>query len=311
MNVLKNILLTGAYNYTKDQIEVIQKLGYEVTYIQDETVKLDIDVSCFDTVICNSLFIHNDIKKFKNLNTIQLTSAGLDRVPIDYIKENKITLFNASGVYSIPIAEWVILKILEVYKQSKRIHYQQEHKLWIKQRNLEELTNKNIAILGFGNIGQEIAKRLIPFVVNIISVDIIDNNTSLRNKFVHIDEFQNIISNIDVIILTLPLLDSTKNLIDKNILLKMKKNSLLINVSRGEIINTLDLISSLESRQDITAILDVFEEEPLKKDNHLWTLPSVYISPHNSYISNMIGVRLFDLIYNNLKKMAEKGDTNV
>ncbi len=308
---MKNILLTGAYKYSDEQIEKIKEIGYKVTFIQDERVKLDIDVSCFSAVVCNSLFIYNDIKKFENLELIHLTSAGLDRVPLEYIKEKNITLCNASGVYSIPIAEWVILKILEVYKQSRQFHYQQGRKLWVKQRYLEELTGKNVAILGFGSIGQEIAKRIKPFNVNIISIDINDNNTLLRNNFVHINKLQETVSNMDVIILTLPLLESTRYLFDKNIILKMKKNSLLINVSRGEIINTLDLISVLQSRQDITAVLDVFEEEPLPNDNKLWSLPNVYVSPHNSYVSNLIDVRLFDLIYNNLKKMSEKGDKYV
>ena len=308
---MKNILLTGAYKYSDEQIEKIKEIGYKVTFIQDERVKLDIDVSCFSAVVCNSLFIYNDIKKFENLELIHLTSAGLDRVPLEYIKEKNITLCNASGVYSIPIAEWVILKILEVYKQSRQFHYQQGRKLWVKQRYLEELTGKNVAILGFGSIGQEIAKRIKPFNVNIISIDINDNNTLLRNNFVHINKLQETVSNLDVIILTLPLLESTRYLFDKNIILKMKKNSLLINVSRGEIINTLDLISVLQSRQDITAVLDVFEEEPLPNDNKLWSLPNVYVSPHNSYVSNLIDVRLFDLIYNNLKKMSEKGDKYV
>ena len=78
---MKNILLTGAYKYSDEQIEKIKEIGYKVTFIQDERVKLDIDVSCFSAVVCNSLFIYNDIKKFENLELIHLTSAGLDRVP--------------------------------------------------------------------------------------------------------------------------------------------------------------------------------------------------------------------------------------
>src|SRR5690554_6071574 len=109
-----NILLTGAFNYSKEQFNDIESLGYKITFVQEEREELNIDVSKFEVVVCNSLFMYNDIKKFKNLKVIQLTSAGLDRVPLEYINQNNIKLFNASGVYSIPIAEWTVLKILEV-----------------------------------------------------------------------------------------------------------------------------------------------------------------------------------------------------
>src|SRR5690554_6754746 len=81
-------------------------------------------------VVCNSLFLHNDINKFKKLKFIQATSAGLDRLPLDYINKNNIVLKNASGVYNIPIAEWVITKILDIYKKTNVFYEQQKNKIW-------------------------------------------------------------------------------------------------------------------------------------------------------------------------------------
>ena len=116
---MKKLLLTGAFKYSGEQLSNLEHLGYEILFVQDERKPLIIDVSDIDAVVCNSLFLYNDIKEFKNLRTIQLTSAGLDRVPLDYINEKEIQLFNARGVYSIPMAEWAILKRAEFFIKTK------------------------------------------------------------------------------------------------------------------------------------------------------------------------------------------------
>ena len=88
---MKKLLLTGAFKYSREQLNNLEHLGYEIVFAQDERKPLVIDVlSDIDAVVCNSLFLYNDIKEFKNLRTIQLTSAGLERVPLDYINEKGI-----------------------------------------------------------------------------------------------------------------------------------------------------------------------------------------------------------------------------
>lgn len=136
------VLLTGAFNYSNEQLDKIKSIGYEIIYVQDERCILDFDVADIEVVVCNGLFIVNDIAKFKGLKFIQLTSAGLDRVPLDYIKKNDIKLANAKGVYSIPIAEWVVLKILEIYKKTRFFEENQKAKKWVKNREIIELYGK-------------------------------------------------------------------------------------------------------------------------------------------------------------------------
>lgn len=115
---MKKVLLTGAYPYTREQINQIEALGVQAFFVQDERGGLEKGLLSADAVVCNGLFLYHDIKAFTGLKMIQLTSAGLDRVPLAYIKEKGIALYNARGVYSIPMAEWVVLKILELYKHS-------------------------------------------------------------------------------------------------------------------------------------------------------------------------------------------------
>ena len=302
------ILITGALKYNKEQFEEMERLGLEITYIQDERKEISINVEKFEIVVCNSLFLYNDIKLFKNLKIIQLTSAGLDRVPLDYIKENNIKLFNARGVYSIPMAEWTILKILETYKNSKKFWKQQKEHIWEKDRDILELNGKIATIVGFGNVGQEIAKRLKAFNVKINAVDLKNNNSEYQDMFYKISEIDDAIKISDILILTLPLTKETEGIIDKEKLMLMKDNSILVNIARGKIIKEKDLIEILEIRKKnfLGIILDVFEEEPLDKESKLWDFENVIVTPHNSFVGENNNERLYMLIKENIIKEQKR-----
>ena len=95
------LLMTGAFNCTAEQKVKIENLGCEVIFHKMENEPLSAEMYEVEGIICNGLFLHNDIEKFQNLKFIQLTSAGLDRVPVERIKEKGIVLKNARGVYSV------------------------------------------------------------------------------------------------------------------------------------------------------------------------------------------------------------------
>jgi phosphoglycerate dehydrogenase-like enzyme len=305
------LLLTGVYQYTNYEIKQLESLGYDITFVQDERIPLNkqfipINVSEIDAVVCNSLFLYNDIKDFSNLKFIQLTSAGMDRVPIEYIKENDIIILNARGVYSIPMAEWAVLKILEIYKHSLYFYNNQREKKWIKKRDVFELTNKTVSIIGFGSVGKEIAKRLKAFDMKVIAVDIQSCISDYVDETISISNIEVALRSSDIVILTLPLTHQTHHIIDKNKLAFMKDNCVLINISRGNIIDEEALIKSLEKGKFIGVALDVFRQEPLPLDNQLWNFENVIITPHNSFVSDEVNVRLFEIIYRQLKLNMKK-----
>lgn len=295
-------LITGALKINKDQISELEKLGLEIIYVKDETKKIEIDVKDIEFVICNSLFLNNDIKEFTKLKYIQVTSAGLDRLPLEYIKQKGIKLFNARGVYSIPMAEWTILKILEIYKNSKLFYKNQESKIWEKDRNLLELNGKKVAILGYGSVGQEIAKRLKAFETIITAVDIKPVKDDNIDNYYNVLDIDKILTTEDIIIITLPLTAETRGLIDFNKINLMKKDAILINISRGNIIKEKDLVRALKDKKILGAVLDVFENEPLNTESELWNLDNAIITPHNSFVSNQNAKRLYELILKNIKK---------
>ncbi len=294
------LLLTGAFSYTDEQLSILKNSGFEITFVQDECTELSIDVSEFDAVVCNNLFKYNDPEKFSSLKAVQLTSAGFDRVPVGYFASHSISLFNAKGVYSVPMAEWVILKVLEIYKNSAEFYKQQKKKIWEKHRDLQEINGKTVLIAGVGSVGCECAKRFQAFGAKVLGADLFDSKSPYVNEFIHIDNIKDALRRADITVLTLPLNKSTENLFSENLLSIMKDDSILINVSRGGIINEEDLITQMKNGKFSGVALDVFEEEPLSAESPLWTLPRLLITPHNSFVSDGTAERMFNLIYKNL-----------
>ncbi len=301
-----NLLLTGAFRYSDEQIEYLKSLGYKITFVQDERAKLDFDVSNIDAVVCNGLFLYNSIEDFKNLKLIQLTSAGLDRVPLDYIKKHNIKLYNARGVYSVPMAEFALTGILELYKQSKFFFKNQENKIWQKSRTLGELAGKNALIIGAGSIGSEIAKRLSAFDVNTAGIDLVNESKKHFSRIENFDNVENEIKNADIVVLTLPLSDSTKGFFDKNKFDLMKESSVFVNVSRGALVNESDLIEALKNKKIAGAVIDVFETEPLDNSSPLWEMENVILTPHNSFVGENNTKRMFQVIKDNLGRFINE-----
>lgn len=299
------LLVTGAFNATDEQLDKLSELGYEIMRQRDERGKPECDFSEADAVICNGLFLYHDISEFESLKVIQLTSAGLDRVPIEEIRKRNIALFNARGVYSVPMAEFALAGVLNLYKHLNSFYDNQKQHLWQKDRQLSELCGKTVAIVGCGSVGTECAKRFKAFDTKIISVDVFNHCNKIYDEFCHISNIGSVLGEADIVILTLPLTDKTRGLFNGGMFSQFKDGSVLVNISRGTVVNEADLAAVLESGKLSGAVLDVFETEPLDRESPLWDMPNVIITPHNSFVSGNNGARLFELAYDNLKKSAK------
>lgn len=300
------ILLTGAFNYLQEQLQTINDLGVEVSFLQQEKDSLPVPASSIDAVVCNGLFLYHQLDEFSSLKYIQLTSAGFDRVPLDAIKEKGIIINNARGVYSIPMAEWALGRILEHYKHFGSFNLAQQNKEWNKDRGVKEINGTKAAIIGAGNIGQEVAKRLSIFGSTVTGYDVFLGDRPYFVDVHHVSALPSEIHNFDIVVLTAPLTDETRHMISRSILESMKQDAILVNIARGGLINTEAMIDVLKERPDLFAALDVFEEEPLNPGSLLWSLPNVVVSPHNSFVSNGNNDRMFSVIYNNLKQYLGK-----
>ena len=294
------VLITGAWQGAKEQLNRIEEMGYEVVFMQYEKDSLPCDPKDIDGVVCNGLFLTHDIREFANLRFIQLTSAGYDRIPLEYVKEKGIKTFNARGVYSIPMAEYALWGVLSLYKRARFFENNRLQRKWDKHREIPELFGKTVAIIGCGNVGYECAKRFKAFGVNLIGVDLIKRQDEAFGSVYSIDELDKALKIADVVVLTLPLTEATKGLFNGDRFLAMKSGSVLVNISRGAIVDETDLIKALKDKL-FGAVLDVFEEEPLGESSELWNLENVIVTPHNSFVGENNTNRLTKIILENLK----------
>lgn len=294
--------------FKEEEFQSLKDLGYDVIYRNEKDIVFSDEIKDIDTMVCFNPFNKIDIDMFPNLKWIQLLSAGINQVPIDKVLNNDIKLTNNRGGYSIPIAEWTVLKILEMFKNSKEFHNKQREKIWESDSSLLELYGKTVGFLGTGSIAKETAKRLEAFGVNILGFNTDGKDRKHFHKSYNIEKLKDMVPELDILVVAAPYTDETHHLVDRSVLSNMKNDSYIVNIARGSIIDEKALIESLKSGNVKKAALDVFEEEPLPKDSPLWTMDNVYVSPHTSWASEMIKRRRYEISYENMKRYISNED---
>lgn len=297
-----NLLISGAWQNAKENIEKLEELGHKVFFMQNESELLPCDAATVDGIIANGIFLHHPIESFSNLKYVQLTSAGYDRVPMDYAEAHNITVRNAKGVYSIPMSEYAVSGVLQLYKNSQFFADNKKAHRYEKDRSLFELYGKTVCIVGCGSVGGECAKRFKAFGCEIIGVDEYVTENTAFDLLLKAEKLTEAMSSSDIVVLTLPLTDDTYHLIDKEKLSHMKNTTVLVNIARGAIIDTDALIEILPTIKG--AVIDVFEEEPLRADSPLWDFDNVVLTPHNSFVGEGNAARLDNVIFKNLEEFG-------
>lgn len=295
------LLITGGWSANKTELEAVRGLGHEIVCHQQEREPLPVAYDWPEGVIGNALFVHHPLEKFTSLRYVQLTSAGLDRIPLEYAHAHGIRVFNAKNVYSIPMAEYALWGVLQLYRRGQFFQKNQEEARWKKRVDLPELAGKTVCIVGCGDVGSTCAKRFQAMDCRVIGVNRTVRQLPGWEEIRGLEKLDEVLSWSDVVILTIALTAQTQHLFDRARFEKMKSGAILVNMARGAIVDTDALLWALENRLG-GAVLDVFEEEPLQADSPLWRSPNVVLTPHNSYASDGNRQRLFHLIMNNLEK---------
>lgn len=297
------VLLT--IKFTDEELQSLRDLGYSVIYKSEDHTdysKEIKEIEDVDILVCFNPFDKLDISLLPNLKWIQLLSAGINQVPKEKVLNKNIIVTNNRGCYSIPIAEWIVLKTLEMFKNSKEFYEKQKNKVWKVNSKLLELYGKTVGFVGTGSIAQEAAKRFEGFGVNIIGFNTTGRDVEHFHKCYSIDKIKDVIKDCHIVVIAAPYTEKTHHLINREVFESMQDGSYIINIARGSIIDEKALIESLKAGKIKKAALDVFEEEPLPEDSPLWEMENVYISPHNSWASEMIYKRRYNTTYENLKR---------
>ncbi len=293
------------FDYGKERMQAIKDLGFDYIYVHEKSVTYSPVLDDVEILCCYTPFHTLDISKLPNLKWIQLSSTGFDQVPRDAVKEKNITVTNNKYGYAIPIGEWIVLKTLELLKRTRDIYRNQDNKRWHMNMSVEELYGRTLLFIGTGGIPSEAAKRLQGFDVNIIGVNTDGRPVPHFHQCYPISQLDKLLPEADFVIMTLPSTPQTYHMMDSKHLGLMKPSSYLINVSRGSVIDQAALYDALKGHRIAGAALDVFEQEPLPKDSPLWDLDNLLISSHNSWVSERMDDRRFQIIYENLKLYKE------
>ena len=146
------IKLLCTRNFGDKNIDNIRKLGYDVNIVREKGAHYTENMKDTEVLLCYDPFDTLDINNMKKLKWIQLFSVGIDQLPMDVVRKNNILITNNKGGYSIPMGEWIILKILEMLKHSKKLYKNQQEKLWKMDTGILELYGRTVGFIGTGGI---------------------------------------------------------------------------------------------------------------------------------------------------------------
>ena len=208
-----------------------------------------------------------------DLEVVQVLSAGIDWVS-EYVPEG-VTLCNAGDTRSPAVAQWVVAAILADLIGFQRAEAARLEPRWDHWQP-RELAGKRVVIVGYGSIGRAVERRLEPFGVRIGRVA-----RSARPGVEPVERLAEAVEGADAVVVLAPLSDSTRGLIDADVIAHMPEGALLVNAGRGPVVDTGALVAAVQAGH-IRAALDVTDPEPLPEDHVLWTLDDVFITPHNS-----------------------------
>jgi phosphoglycerate dehydrogenase-like enzyme len=230
-----------------------------------------------------------------SLEVVQTLTAGYEHV-LPYLPEG-VTLCNARGVHDASTAELAVALTLASLRGIPEFVRAQERHEW-SPGMYESLADRTVLIVGYGSVGAALERRLVPFECDILRVA-----RTERDGVAPIAELEALLPRADVVILTVPLTDETRGMMNPARLGAMRDGSLLVNVARGPVVDTEALIAELASGR-LRAALDVTDPEPLPPGHPLWAAPGVLISPHVGGASSAFEPRARRLVYDQLGRYA-------
>jgi phosphoglycerate dehydrogenase-like enzyme len=223
----------------------------------------------------------------KDMKLVQLISAGYNTIDLEAARRARVPVANNGGANSVAVAEHAVMLILATLK---KLHWQHNNVTAGKWRvgdfaetRLYELEGKTVGIVGLGNIGKKVARRLRGFDCKLVYYDIIrlpeHDEDALGVRYVLLDE---LLKTADVVTLHTPLTSVTQNMISDAQLELMKPTAILVNTCRGPVVDERALHKALITRRIAGAGLDVMVDEPPSKDNPLLNVDSCTITPHTA-----------------------------
>jgi len=239
----------------------------------------------------------------RELKWIHSTAAGVAQLMYPELRQSGITVTNASGIFSVPMAEHTMGLILAMARNfPDSVRYQDQSKwsvqdLWDKPQHLTEINGSVLLIVGYGSIGRELAERAKAFDMRVWGVTRSgEGDATHAERILPVSQLNEALPDADYVVISAPETAETKHLIGAEQIAQMKRGARLINVARGSLLDEAALLNALESGALGGAALDVTTTEPLPGQSPLWRAPNLFITPHTSAISERLWLRETELL---------------
>ncbi len=239
----------------------------------------------------------------KSVGVLQTFNAGLDN-PIYRKLSNKGVRICNSSAQAVAIAEYTMAHVLSLFHPIDTQRDQQARKEW-KQTPFREIWRTNWLIIGYGPIGQALAKRAKAFDATTGVVRRTPATSELVDKSGTMADLEEFLPKADVIVLACPLNDETRGFVGTDFFAAVKPGAILVNIARGKLIDDVAMLAALDDGRLAHAVLDVFHTEPLPEDDPLWSHPKVRLTPHTSFAGSGGRARWDELFLDNIARFAK------
>lgn len=240
-----------------------------------------------------------------NLELFACAYAGYDHLPLDGMAEAGVAVTTAAGLHGPNVAEQAIGFVLTFARRLQEGWRRQQRREW-RAYPTGELAGSTVGIVGLGAIGQAIARRLDGFGVETIGVRHSPGKGGPTDTVLGYGELDEALTRVDYLLLACPLTAETRSLVGAAALSMLPPEAVLVNVARGEVVDTDALVGALRRNQIGGAALDVTDPEPLPSDHPLWTFENVLVTPHNAGFTPNYHDRLADIVGENVERLASE-----
>jgi phosphoglycerate dehydrogenase-like enzyme len=263
-----------------------------------------------DVLVVSGLWSNDLLDAAPKLKFIQSIGAGTDQFDRELLRRRGVLLASAQGVNERAVSQHAMALILALARRLPEARDNQAKHSWrgmiadLSQRE-DELTGKTLLIIGLGRIGGRLAGLAKAFGMTVIGVRRDPSAGMNGADAVHgMDRLAQLLPQADIVALTCPLTDQTRNIIDAAALALMKPSAVLVNVSRGRCVDEAALIGAMQRGAIHAAALDVTVEEPLDPESPLWAMANVFITPHTAGETRRYEENVVDILCENLDRLA-------
>jgi len=233
------------------------------------------------------------VERLPDLAWIHSDPVGVEALPLREFATRGLTLTNGAGIYSRPMAEWIVLSLLATVKRFPDFVRGSDRARWSPGAELHELAGRAVLLLGLGSVNTLVAQMLEPFDADVSAVTRRPRLAAPPGvrRLVGPDAWRNELPKADFVVLGLPVTDETRGMIDELALRQMKAGAWLVNIARGALVDETALIAALDDGRLGGALLDAFIEEPLPASHPLWRRSNVIVVPHHTWSSDAVSER--------------------